>query len=122
MGSVGPGRFDDYQKDNLTDGGVSGESEDHCSEEFETLIEEVERCDFFKEHGQPPSIGTPVSVSSGKRITVSTNLGEAIGYLPTRFNFLAACIESGFSYTGQVTLSVAQPIIKIEIAIFPIEP
>jgi hypothetical protein len=122
MGSVGTGRFDDYQKNNLANGGVAGESEDRCSEGFETLLEEVERCDFFQEHGQPPSIGTSVIVSLGKRITVSTNSGETIGYLPTRFNFLAACIASGFSYTGQVTLSVAQPIVKVEVSISPTEP
>ena len=122
MGSVGTGRFDDYQNDNSARGGVAGEAEDPCAEGFTALLEEVERCDYFHQHRQPPNIGTSVLVSPGKRITVSTNSGEVIGYLPTQFNYLAACIASGFSYTGQVTLSVAKPIVKVEVAISPIEP
>lgn len=123
MGSSGSGSFTDYSQHkpanaNDATGGSSGK--DKCRTAFSTSLEEVSRCDYFKNHGDVPPAGTAVKVVfNGHRLSVVTYSGEEIGYLPTRFNYIVNCIEDGISYEGAVTSSRLNPTPSVFVDIIP---
>jgi hypothetical protein len=121
MGSSGTGHFSDYPG-TMADkpGGAGGSSgEDQCNQQIMTALEDVERCDFFINHSRLPDVGTPIQVSLAIRLTVITNEGETIGFLPTQYNYLAACIKAGRNYQGVVASSSLRPISKVQVEIMP---
>lgn len=124
MGSSGSGSFTDYSQHKPTtpeekNGGSSGI--DKCGIAFSTNLEEVGRCFYFTTFGTVPVSGTSVIVSfKGTRLIVETIVGEEIGYLPTKFNYLKLCIDDGFSYGGVVTNSKNTPTASIFVDIIPL--
>lgn len=114
MGSSGTGRFTDYPGSGGTSskGGKQGGSsgEDGCKKPISEQLEDVGRCDYFKTHKAVPKAGTPVAVVQDKRIAVTTVKGEVIGYLPTKYNYLAGCLAAGYKYGGTVATSKDTPV------------
>jgi hypothetical protein len=114
MGSTGSGRFSDYSStpNSNSGGGASGGTSgtDRCRQAFSCALEEVAQCQFFSSSGAPPRSGTELRiVLNGRLFAVDTN-GVQVGALPTRFNYLAACITSGIQYQGVVTGSTSGPL------------
>jgi len=140
MGSTGTGNFTDYSN-NLTkqgstssgsgsstsSGGSSASSgggssgEDRCEKAFTAVLEEVERCSYYRQNSSLPVNGTAVTVRMQGRIVVETNEGELIGYLPTQYNYLAICIQNGLSYAGIVTSTSNIPISVVKVDIAPVK-
>lgn len=124
MGSTGSGTFSDYSKrkpkspeDNT--GGTSGT--DKCGIAFSTYLEEVSRCFYFIDNGSVPKVGTAVSISfNGSRLVAETMLGEEIGYLPTKFNYLKICIDNGSKYSGEISSSKNIPAPSVSVDIIPV--
>ncbi len=109
MGSTGSGSFTDYSgtpkagTGTGASGGTSGE--DICSQAFSAALEDVAQYGYFHAHQNVPPVHTVLNiVLNGRLIAMAGN--EAVGALPTKFNYLAGCIEEGFSYKGTVTFSV----------------
>jgi len=113
MGTSGSGRLTDYPKSPKPTGGSGGgrpgNPSDRCEQAFSVTLEDVEHYDFFKNHGGPPPVGTELQIAHKKRIVAQTTSGEIVGGLPTSFNYLAACLKSGFKYVGQVRRSAKAP-------------
>jgi hypothetical protein len=111
MGSSGSGSFTDYpgsSKGKTSDGGGSSGTpppSDPCLKAFSAALEDVEQCDYFKNHGQVPSVGTQLTVTLKKRLVAQTANGEVVGNLPTTLNYLAGCLKSGHNYVGNVRSS-----------------
>ncbi|QDZ02544.1 hypothetical protein FQ775_20415 [Nitratireductor mangrovi] len=108
MGSGGSGRFSDYSGNKKTGsgsgaaGGSSGS--DKCREAFSASLEDVASHDYYKNHKSSPAVGAKLSVQVKGRV-VAVIGSESVGSLPTRLNYLAGCLEDGFTYTGIVTAS-----------------
>lgn len=123
MGSSGTGRFSDYipaEKGNSSNGNT-GESSgaNKCSKAFTTNLEDVSRCDYFLNNGDVPDAGTEITVDIKTRLVAKTLQGEIVGYLPTKFNYLAGCMDDGFRYLGVVSTSGTIPFAKITIDVHP---
>lgn len=127
MGSSGSSRFSDYPdspRSKVTSGsGRSGSAggdsgEDRCEKAFSVTLEDYERSEYYESHGEPPKIGTVVTIDHGKRIVARVG-GESIGNVPTAFNYLAACIKAGFSYRGRITAVAGIAVVKITIDVGP---
>lgn len=122
MGSSGTGHFSDYSGSSRKSdgsGGVSGE--DKCGKAFSTDLEEVERVSYYRTHGSVPPLQTEIQVIFEKRLAVATVDGEIVGYLPTSYNYLRACLEEGFSYVGIIRSSAVLPLPRIAVDIAPVE-
>lgn len=119
MGSTGSGTFSDYSQrpsaSGMANGGTSGE--DRCAKAFNTQLEEVTRCSYFKNNGSVPPAGTELTVEFSQRLTVQTLQGEVLGYLPTKYNFLKPCMDDGYNYEGVVTSSTNTPVASITVDI-----
>ncbi len=122
MGSTGSGSFSDYDhksKGNSNQGAFSGE--DKCARAFSTLLEEVQNCEFFGATANVLPAGTAVSITfDSPRLAVQDNMNVIIGYLPTKFNYLLACMESGITYSGMVSSSTLIPLASVSVDISPI--
>lgn len=127
MGTKGTGSFGDYPGTKKggdsgvgdSSGGGKGGDTDRCVEAFETRLEEVDRCDYFKNHGSVPPLGSALSVGLDKRVFAETTDGELVGFLPTKYNYIAACIEDGHQYQGQVDRSATKPLVRVDVTITP---
>lgn len=120
MGSSGTGRFSDYSGSSKDeDGGGGSSGNDPCELAFNTDLEEVERCDYYIANGTPPPDRTIVSVNFEKRANVVTKDGLLVGYLPTKFNYLRACIANGHSYDGVVNSTSTAPVVLVNVDITP---
>lgn len=124
MGSTGSGKFTDYSKrkpktGNEPTGGASGT--DRCLMAFSDNLEDVDRCFYFINTAKVPPVGTKAAVSfNGTRLVAETELGEEIGYLPTKYNYLRICLEEGFKYEGIVSSSNISPIASVSVDFIPI--
>jgi len=100
MGTTGGGRLRDYQQ------GKEPPSQDRCEQELtEVALEEVAATEYYAEHEDVPAAGTTVSLRSelvDGRLAVQSEQGAVVGFLPTRYNYLLACIGQGYSYAGEV--------------------
>ena len=115
MGTTGSGRLHEYSD-------REGGSGDECSKRIQEILEDVERCDYFDSHGELPAGGLSISLVASQRIEAQTAEGETIGYLPTKYNYVADCIKRGYSYTGVVSTSVSEPLVRVGIMITPKSP
>lgn len=119
MGSRGTGNFTDYHGyngGNPKQGGKSGENK--CEQAFSAYLEDVETSQFYKEYSSLPSIRSEVIVKfNGSRIVAVLNEKE-IGNLPTKFNYLIACL-SEYNYSGIVSSTTVTPILTIKINVTP---
>jgi hypothetical protein len=108
MGSTGSGKFTDYHDEPKTgsgDGSSGGSSgSDRCSEAFTASLEDVANHEFYVVNGCAPAVGTQLTIEVRGRV-VAVQGTESIGSLPTRLNYLARCLQDGFTYTGRVTVS-----------------
>jgi hypothetical protein len=108
MGSSGSGSLSDYAKTPKTGsgGGSSGGSSgsDKCGEAFTASLEDVAGHEYYVNHGSAPPVGTPLTIQVKGRVVAVIGT-ESAGSLPTRLNYLAGCLEDGFTYTGVVTAS-----------------
>jgi hypothetical protein len=121
MGSSGTGRLTDYSgKHRSNDGSGGGSGEDPCRKAFSSNLEEVERCPYYKQHGEPPKQGTEVVLIFKQRPAVTTRAGELIGYLPTSLNYLRACLQQGYSYEGAVVASRVKPTVRVTVDVAPL--
>lgn len=122
MGSTGSGSFSDYDhkpKGNSSQGASSGE--DKCARAFSTLLEEVQNCGYFRATANIPPTGTVVSITFDRpRLAVQDDRNVIIGYLPTKFNYLLACIQSGINYSGMISSSTLIPLASVTVDISPI--
>jgi hypothetical protein len=121
MGSSGSGSLSDYSGFNSSaknQGAASGS--DDCNKAFTAKLEEVDRCSFYITHSTLPAIETEVKLILNKRLTIITQSGESIGYLPTSLNFLAKCLADGISYQGRIINTREKPILSVEVDMAPI--
>jgi hypothetical protein len=121
MGSTGSGTFSDYQgyKGGSNQGGAS--NDDKCAKAFFTDLEEVANCDFFAKTNNVPPKDSIVYVNfGGVRIEIINAERICIGYLPTKYNYLLACMNSGIEYTGIIVYSTLKPMPFVNVAISPI--
>jgi|WetSurMetagenome_2_1015567.scaffolds.fasta_scaffold267753_2 hypothetical protein len=106
MGSSGSGRLTDYPGSGKAKskgaGGDGPLQSDRCARAFSTSLEDVEHCTYHQHHKSAPPVGTSLHIALQKRLVALTNAGEVVGSLPTQFNYLAACLEAGYGYVGQV--------------------
>jgi hypothetical protein len=113
MGSSGSGRISDYpgsSSKGKSGGGTGGGSQqDRCARAFSARLEDVERSDYYRNHGAVPPVGTQLTVAQRKRLVAQTATGESVGNLPTSLNYLAACIKDGWSYVGTIQSATNPP-------------
>jgi hypothetical protein len=116
MGSKKTSRFADYSESPKTTKTGSGATEaggtspdDRCARAFSATLEDVEHSDHFRNGGSTPAVGTTLRIAHKKRVVAETLVGEIVGNLPTAFNYLAACLRDGFTYTGIVRTSRKGP-------------
>lgn len=121
MGSTGTGHLSDYSDYRKSVQGVTGGKDTVyiCERAVATILEDVATCDYFKAHGFAPPKGTGVVITAGKRIVAVDDKGLSLGYLPTTYNYLLACIEDGYQYEGEVTDAFDTPVPSVSIAITP---
>ena len=114
MGSTGSGSFSDYSGrpnepagNGSSAGGSSGN--DRCRQAFAAGLEDVAQYDFYSTTRTVPPAGTVLTLVHRGRIVAVDQNGTSVGALPTRFNYLAACLHEGFSYRGVVNSSTLTP-------------
>lgn len=108
MGTTGPSRFKDYSDPIYPKTGASSEgavTPDPCGRAFSVQLEDVAHSEYYRSHSRVPSEGTPLYVEHRKRIVATLETGESVGSLPTKMNYLAECLKSGFKYHGVVKSS-----------------
>lgn len=123
MGSTGSGRFTDYSGAKTTattsgSGGGGGSSgNDRCQQAFSCTLEEVAQCDYFVHTRSVPPVGSTVTLVLQRRLFVQAPNGYNVGALPTSFNYLAACMESGVNYVGviQASSNAAVPLVTVDL-------
>lgn len=122
MGSTGSGNFSDYngfKGNNPKQGGKGNLNE--CGKAFTTDLEDVEVSSYYLQNNDLPPVMTTIIISfNGTRIVACSKNGIEIGNLPTKFNYLLACLEE-FSYSGIVTNISTTPIINVTINVTPDE-
>lgn len=117
MGSSGSGRFSDYPgskaKEVLGDGsGMAGGTSgiDKCKQAFSAALDDVGNSEFYSQFKNVPTSGAQLSIIfDKKRVFAIDTKGLKVGALPTSFNYLVACLQSGVAYVGVVTFSAASP-------------
>ena len=112
MGSSGSGRISDYpgssskgSASSTSGSGGSGGGPDRCAQAIAVILEDIEHCDFYTAVGTVPAPGQQLRIAFKKRIVAETDAGITVGNLPTAYNYLAACLKDGWTYTGTVTAS-----------------
>lgn len=123
MGSTGSDSLSDYRSHssngNSKQGGSSGE--DKCGKAFSTILEEVPNCTYYLNNSTVPIIGTAVNVVfSNPRFEIRDVNGIAIGFLPTKYNYLRACMLEGRNYEGLVSNSGLHPLPNVTVDISPV--
>ncbi len=120
MGSSGSGSFSDYSgktnqtsADSGSSGGLSGE--DLCRKAFSAGLEDIEQYQLFSTSRTVPASGTFLSLTIATRIVAVDQAGVTVGALPTRFNYIAACIRSGIQYAGVVQRSSTSPNARVDV-------
>lgn len=109
MGSSGSGSFSDYtnRPRSSSGGGDSGGASgtDKCGLAFSAGLEDVASYQYHTASGSVPPPGTELTIELRGRIVGVAPNGLTVGALPTRYNYLAGCLTSGFRYTGIVNSS-----------------
>lgn len=134
MESSSTGRFNHYSeptpptspvggKIGGTSGGRKGEEVDVCKLSMQNVrLEEISRSEYFSAKKTVPPDTTNVQVRKflvGGRIAIETTRGnQSIGFLPTQYNYLVACLKQGHKYKGKVTASADSPIPRIVVDLF----
>lgn len=121
MGSTGTGHLSDYSGYRKAVVGETGGKDTVyiCDRAVATNLEDVATSDYYKKHGTVPPKGTTVTITSTSRIVAIDDNGDVIGNLPTEYNYLLGCIEEGYQYEGEVTISFTSPFPSASIAVTP---
>jgi hypothetical protein len=130
MGTSGTGRFPDYpgtkgngEKGNGPRGPKPPTDDNACERAVSGIVlEEVANCDYFKEHEDVPAPNTVVFLKrdrKGPRLAVQTASKELVGLLPTKYNYLVACMSEGYTYQGSVLSSSLTPFPRVAINLGP---
>ncbi|MDL2290355.1 hypothetical protein LJB95_03015 [Paludibacteraceae bacterium OttesenSCG-928-F17] len=126
MGSTGSGSFTDYSSYKSSNNGAGGNSggssgADQCARAFSTLLEEVSICDYYTTKGLvPPNHTEIIVIFDGTRIAaLDIKEGLLLGFLPTQYNYLRACIEGDYSYVGVVSSSSLTSVPSVTIDVKP---
>jgi len=127
MGSSGSGRFSDYPgtkaKEVVGEGtGVEGGTSgiDKCTQAFHVLLEDVGNSQLYSRSGSVPSPKTQLGILfDGQRVFAVDLNGVKVGALPTAYNYLVACMDSGVNYLGIVSFSAALPVPTVEADFVP---
>lgn len=121
MGSTGSGRFSDYPGNGDAIKGVTGGEGfvDDCLRAVKTRLEDVGTSGYYQQLGNVPPVGTYVKVAFTGRVSAVDMNGVIIGNLPTEYNYLLRCLETGYQYEGEVILSNNSPIPSVQIAVTP---
>ena len=126
MGSTGSSRFTDYSGAKTTGtttgtgGGGGASGNDKCQQAFSCTLEEVAQCDYLAQTGVVPQPGSTVTLVLQKRLFAQASNGYNVGALPTSFNYLAACMQSGVSYAGVVRASSSAPVPSVTVDFTPV--
>ncbi|HMJ70357.1 MAG TPA: hypothetical protein VK508_15740 [Cyclobacteriaceae bacterium] len=126
MGSSGSGHLSDYSGTPATGSGNSktggNSNEDQCDKAFSTGLEDVQKCSYFAKNKNVPAAKTSVTVQfQDPRFVVVTGDDLVLGYLPTKFNYIAVCFKKKFKFSGSVTSSHLKPVPSITVAINPVK-
>lgn len=128
MGSSGTGNFTDYPgtgggRPGGGGGGAGGggggeKSDERCGNALEGVsLQEVATCGYFKAHGTLPAKRSRVHIRkkllSGRVVVDLSATDEAIGLLPTKYNYVVACMKNGWEYTGNVVDNTSGKIPKV---------
>lgn len=105
-----PGRVSGSPGDSDTTGTSIGEASGQynpCDFQIDTKLQDVERCEYFKQEQKVPKKGIEVTLERrDKRCVVLDTLGRTVGTIPASFDIeLAPCLLNGYSYAGIVTHS-----------------
>ena len=128
MGSKGTGSLTDYSRSRTTSAGAGGgrggrsggsSGEDVCNKAISATLEEVDRCPFYQQQKALPPNGAAIDIQSGQRLGAYSG-SVLVGYLPTTYNYLAACIKSGRTYKGLVVSSTTVPVNRVTVDIAPV--
>jgi len=111
MGSRGTGRFGDYSPKR---------GETLCNKPLRGVaLEDVGQSQYFQTNGNVPSIGIKVrirdTVANGRLVVELESGIDIVGNIPTKFNYLLACLKAGNSYSGEVSYSSQGPIPAVEV-------
>lgn len=126
MGSTGSGRFSDYPGSRGTASGGSGDSPppqggDPCARAFTVTLQDVEHAEFVAtNNGAIPPTGARLGIELRKRLVAVDTSGQSVGNLPTTHNYLADCLQDGFSYEGEVTVSAMGPTATVTVDFIPV--
>lgn len=126
MGSTGSGRFTDYSGASTpgtssgSGGGGGSSGNDKCQQAFSCTLEEVAQCDYLTLTGSLPPKGASLILVLQGRLFARTANGYNVGALPTSFNYLAACMESGVKYAGVIRVSSNVPVPSVTVDFAPI--
>lgn len=121
MGSSGSGNFSDYSgrpNQSSDNGGSSGggSGEDACRKAFNAGLEDVAQYEFFSQMSTVPAVGSELTlILKGRVLAVDHSSGKTVGALPTRLNYLAACLRDGVKYTGIVRTSTDSPTPQVDV-------
>lgn len=121
MGSTGSGRLTDYSRFGGAVKGVTGGEDliNKCDRAVATVLEDVETCDYYMKNGKVPAKGTYVKIALKTRLVALDENGDVIGHLPTEYNYLLECLNSGYQYEGEVSGSFDTPVPSVYIAATP---
>lgn len=113
MGSSGVDRFGDYR-------GKVEPTKDMCRKEMKNVeLEEIGRSEYFNNHSDVPPLMEPVlldvKLENGRLVVLLEATSEKIGYLPSRYSNLLACMRKGFSYRGIIVYSNLKPFPKVDV-------
>jgi hypothetical protein len=126
MGSSGTGNFSDYSGTGGggpagghggSGGGKSGE--DPCAKGFESELEEVARSGYFQKHKALPPAGTQLSIRLAARVAAVDTNGDVVGYLPTKYNYVAACLKANWHFDASVTSTSTTPLPRVWLQVSP---
>jgi hypothetical protein len=141
MGSTGSGSFTDYpgsQGGRPNKAGGSGDSggsgrggggggggkrtDDRCGAKLDDIsLQDVANCIYFREHQSLPPKKSRVRIRNkllGGRVAVEIqDTKEPIGLLPTKYNYVVACMKDGWEYAGSIVESSAARIPKIIVSL-----
>lgn len=120
MGSSGSGSFSDYSKAPASKAGNGGQAggssgSDKCGEAFAAGLEDVASYQYYGSTGGVPPLNTPLHLELQTRVVAVTSNGVAVGALPTRYNYLAACLKAGYTYTGSVRATSKSPNPQVDV-------
>lgn len=127
MGSSSSGKFHEYppskgkptKKDASSGRSGGSEHDDQCVRDLEdVLLEEVGRSVYLQSHKTLPKVGVAVHIRNekvGPRLSIDTEAGESVGFLPVQYNYLVICMKKGFDYLGELTYSSQKPVPSLRV-------